>query len=413
MIVFYIVILIILIFSYLIIRIKNVSERIYLVDSFLIGITTYTIGSIILYRNLNDSISHNILELSLITFISATIGAIFGLFIKKRKNIVFKKDYLSTKILIFFSCFITLIFIFLVIKNDEIYSQLIGFFIDDNEGYNSIRKQITSGSSGYFAPGYIKQFRDIMGPIAIVSLIAYRNKINNKLYFIVPFLIILTGVFLSGQRGVLFVFILLLFLALTKKIKIMSMRTIIYIIAGLFSFSFFSIFLGRNDPLSENSLFLQAFIQITERIFLVLPLENYNSSGIWFGNVTYGVSWISEISKILPGTDFGLSNLMHSANLGSYEGNSVLGLPIDIYYSFGYFGVIIFPILYSLFLSVIDRKFLNSDSNLILFSKIFLFIQLPFMFSPYGFILYGGAFVLLLRFILFIFEKLKYDTQLN
>lgn len=407
MIILYSVALIFLIFSYLIIRFKNVSERIYLADSFLIGITIYTIGSIILYRNFYNEISQNILELSLIAFISATVGAIMGLFIKKTKNIIYKKDFISTKILIFFSSFITLIFIFLVIRNNEIYTQLISFFIDNTEGYNSIRKQITSGSSGYFAPGYIKQFRDIMGPIALVSLISYRKKFSNKLYLIIPFLIILIGVFLSGQRGVLFAFILLLFLALTKKIKIISARTIIYIIAVLFSFSIFSIFLGRNDPFSQDPIIVQALNQITERIFLVLPLENYNSSVIWFGKVTYGASWISEISKILPGTDFGLSNMMHSANLGSYEGNSVLGLPIDIYYSFGYLGVIIFPIFYSLILSYIDRRILNSDSNLVLFSKIFLFIQLPFIFSPYGFILYGGAFILLLRFFITIFEKIK------
>ena len=397
----------------MIIRIKNVSERIYIVDSFLIGITTYTIGSIILHGNFNNLISHTILQLSLLTFISAVIGAIIGLFIRKKEVVVFKKDYISTKILIFISCSVTFLFIILIIRNDDIYSQLSSFLSDDRMGYNSIRKQITSGSSGYFAPGYIKQFRDIMGPIAIVSLLAYRKKISNRIYFVVPFLVVLTGVLLSGQRGVLFVLIVLLFLSLNKSNKIITMRTTIYSTVGLLSFAFFSILLGRNESSSGNFLLLQAFIQIGERIVLVLPLENYNSSGIWFGNITYGASWISEIAKILPGTDFGLSNIMHTANLGSYEGNSVLGLPLDIYYSFGYFGVVIFPLFYSLFLSYIDRRILNSDSNLIRISKTYLFIQLPFIFSPYGFILYGGAFVLLLRWIISIFERFRYYATLN
>ena len=193
---------------YLITRFRNIKKGIYLPDAFLIGLLFFVIGSITLKLKYEDYISYNILELSLTALSSGLIGSIIGSFVKEKNKRKVVRDNFVFKVLAFFASFISLLFIYSIITNQSIFTQLSLFFIDNSSGYNEIRKQITSGNSGYLAPGYIKQFRDIMGSIVIGCIILIKPK--NKFLYYIPALIILVAMLFSGQRGV--IFSLLLFL---------------------------------------------------------------------------------------------------------------------------------------------------------------------------------------------------------
>jgi len=91
-----------------------------------------------------------------------------------------------------------------------------------------------------------------------------------------------------------------------------------------------------------------------------------------------------------------LSNILHSATGGSIHGNSPLGLPADVWLAWGWAGLILIPFLYAFAIGLLDMLLLANRSAIFFAVKIYLFVILPICYSPYLFILYGGAVALIL-----------------
>ena len=85
------------------------------------------------------------------------------------------------------------------------------------------RKAMTSGTAGYFAPGFIKQFRDILMPIFIVALMLMDSNelVKNKHRFIFysAISVVIVSMLLTGQRSIIVVLFLSLFVAHSFVVK--------------------------------------------------------------------------------------------------------------------------------------------------------------------------------------------------
>ena len=139
--------------------------------------------------------------------------------------------------------------------------------------------------------------------------------------------------------------------------------------------------------------------------FFATPGENIYTYDYWGAiGPTNGQSWLNELSSILPGIKpSGLSNQLHSLIGGSEQGNSPLGLPADVWFAWGWPGVIFIPFFYSIAVGTFDLLTLSRKSAILAGVKIYMFIALLQIYSPFGFILYGGvASLILIVFIIAI-----------
>lgn len=385
------------------------NKSFFLLDSFVIGILFYAIGSTYLYFDTPLFRFNKIVLLALITLISGLLGALAYVFInpnKRQKSTLITSDKSNgvIDIMLFFCVLICLIFIISVFSNQSVAKE-IASTLSGVSNYTAARKSITSGSNGYFAPGYIKQFRDILGPICLVSLILLKKK-KKKILLIISSLIIIFSMLLSGQRSVIITLLILYFFTfLYPQRNKFKLKNIYFISLCLFIFYYLSLFIGRVDSsISINERIINTVFTFFERLVLVVPYENSVYFPFWWESSTGGASWLSEIERILPGSDNGFSNTLHSLNKGSLQGNSVLGLPIDLYYAFGFLGVTFTPFLYSLLIGWLDASLRKINHSFFQVSRVYLFIALPLIYSPYGFLLYGGGIILIVKFFL---SKLK------
>ena len=317
-------------------------------------------------------------------------------------------NYNLVKKILFFSITICLIFIYVVITNQSVFLLLLDTFASVDSNYTAARKAITSGTDGYFAPGYVKQFRDILGPISIVTVLLLKTKGYKKIVlFTMP--ILLLAMILSGQRSIIVIFLLLYFLVILRSTSynVSKFKNIIFISFSILIFYYISKFIGRvsTESTSFVNIIGDTLFNFFERIVLTVPYENSVYFEFWWQNPTYGYSWFSEIERIMLGSNSGFSNKLHALNLGSIQGNSVLGLPIDVYYAYGFTGVILFPFIYSILINKFDKVLRKSNYTIIYVCRIYLFITIPIMYSPYGFLLYGGGIVLVLLAIIPLLNK--------
>ena len=194
-------------------RLKSISF--YLVDSYIGGLVMYCFGAAFLYYQTPTFKFEMIATISAVALSSSVFGALITLHGNSKKTnrssfILTKIDVKVVNIALFFSVLISLLFIYSVISNKDVAEKLLMFFSSNSTNYTSVRKTITSGTSGYFAPGYIKQFRDILGPISLISLIVikplgYEKKLLGCLF------VIILAMLLSGQRSIVIVFLVLYF----------------------------------------------------------------------------------------------------------------------------------------------------------------------------------------------------------
>ena len=397
---------IILLISYSLIRYNASSKSFYLVDSFLFGILFYTIGSSFLYFESYNMKYEIMILISCISLISALLGSILSIKLTKNKHIhsgalnnLTSTNYNLVKKILFFSITICLIFIYVVITNQSVFLLLLDTFASVDSNYTAARKAITSGTDGYFAPGYVKQFRDILGPISIVTVLLLKTKGYKKIVlYTMP--ILLLAMILSGQRSIIVIFLLLYFLVILRSTSynVFKFKNIIFISFSILIFYYISKFIGRvsTESTSFVNIIGDTLFNFFERIVLTVPYENSVYFEFWWQNPTNGYSWFSELGRILIGSDSGFSNKLHTLNLGSIQGNSVLGLPVDAYFAFGFTGVILLPFVYSLFINKFDQVLRKSNNVFMYVSRVYLFITLPMMYSPYGFLLYGGGVILIL-----------------
>ena len=137
---------------------------------------------------------------------------------------------------------------------------------------------------------------------------------------------------------------------------------------------------------------LQIATNLLDRIFVAPPHENTLTYGVWHTlGPTWGGSWQADIGGILPGGGESFSNLLHSATGGSLQGNSPLGLPADVWFAWGWAGCIVVPLLYAFGIGWLDMVLLTERSPIFFGTRCYLFVTLPICYSPFLFILYGGA----------------------
>ena len=107
-------------------------------------------------------------------------------------------------------------------------------------------------------------------------------------------------------------------------------------------------------------------IALAHRAVIAVPRENTLSYPLWTGQPhAPGSGWMTDLAGIRPGTQSQLSNELSDVNKGGSLGNSPLGLATDVFYNWGWLGVMIVPALYALgflWLDIaLDREQVGAD----------------------------------------------------
>jgi hypothetical protein len=287
-----------------------------------------------------------------------------------------------------------LTFVLAVVLNQDLGPILLGVIAGDEE-FVAYRMIMSTGRAIYLAPGYVKQFRDVLLPGAfLVLMIGTRN--TPRLLMAFMWILGFIAAVLSGERSVLMIHVFVLGVGLVLK-QGRSERArrgivIVTVALGVAAFVGFTILLGRT---TIGATFFgaigEAFWGLFERVSLVVPTENAESFAVW-GAVapTWGKSWASELLGILPGVQTSFSNDLHTVLGGSPLGNSTLGLAADTFLAWGIVGVLVVPFTYMVLLARLDRFLLSSS---LLSARIARIIFAPLTvqwFSPFLFILNGG-----------------------
>lgn len=392
----------------------------FLPDSYLIGIGLYVTGAV--YIALFEDIprANELFAISSLTLMSALSGSIvFSLFCSSYYgNTRFSQHFsridsgpierLAVKVLLGISAVVCVIFVYVVLSSSIIGALLSIASIVSDSTLLDARKAITSGSDGYFAPGYIKQFRDIIIPVALVSTMAVNAHYRKSSLVWIAFAASLSAMVISGQRLVFVIFFVSLLLGsyYINKFSVPGINRglgsvrIPWLSIGvmILLYGLLTIMLGRvTEGLSLFGSMLDVMLNLLDRIFLAAPRENTITLPLWYSmGPTYGASWLSDLAGILPGVSESFSNILHSNVGGSLQGNSPLGLPADIWFAWGWGGVLIIPFVYAFGIGMLDMVLLSRRSAIFFGLKIYLFVVLPICYSPFLFILYGGAVTLIL-----------------
>lgn len=416
----------ILFLGYFAVRPRNKNVGLFLIDTYLLGISIYVVGSTYAELFLDYPNSNSVANIARYTLMSAIGGALIFLCVARNrfpKNVLYQRLFLFSPGRLERACvvggmllcsFVMVAFILSVLRNDTIGPLLSIVSISGNNTLTTARKMITSGSEGYFAPGYVKQFRDILPPILVSAFMLYRGMkkwmLSEKCIFLSFVFITLSAQLVSGQRGSIFIFFVVL--AVTKLFCIRGGRVVgnepdqgyfLVVLPILILFVIFgvmSLFLGRVG--NQSSLSLVVLFDIVENIFkrivLASVVENINAFYIWNTDLGRGGAyWLEEIGKVLPGNQGqSLSNELAQANGSSAAGNSPLGLPADLWFTWGWIGLVLFPAIYAFGVGVIDILLHRFNGPLAFGARTYFMIVLPFIFSPYGFLLYGGAVVVMI-----------------
>jgi hypothetical protein len=390
---------------------------------YLAGLALYAIGSFSMFVTGGYTGAHAVTLMSEAALFSGCLGAIVGLLLFEP---AYPKDYAENTLAgwtlprkeqaaiywgLAISALVCLGFSYEVLRNQAIWGLLSDVFSpSDAKSLLEARKAITNGTEGYFAPGFVKQFRDTLIPILLsaVILIAVRQRLNirQKVIVLATGLIALVAMLLTGIRSNLFLLFVTLYVAYTvaqgihgKMSRRKKRRQFIFILIAIGIYGALTVLLGRVDQYeSRSALALDVVSNLLDRIVMAAPRENIMSYTLWSNlKPSLGGYWVSDLRGILPGSgDVNLSNLLHQFNGGSIEGNSSIGLPVDVWLNWGWIGLVILPMLYGLFLTYFDCKLTNMRSPVAFGIKVVLALALVKIYSPFGFVLYGGLAAIIL-----------------
>lgn len=237
-----------------------------LLDSFVIGLSLFALGSVLVWiEGLADS--EAVMRIGVSVAISGMFGAsLWSFLFASRINALnffadakqFRADPVEHFVIStgFVVCSLaSLILLVAVFSHDHIRSLLLGTF-QNSDNLNEARMIVASGAEGYFAPGYVKQFRDIIVPILCAAAILCNNTYRCRGLFFIALLIALAATFISGQRIVLIQFLLCMGTALLINLnsprRFLPFKTGVVLLIVLFAaVGAMSKLLGRLDvPLS-------------------------------------------------------------------------------------------------------------------------------------------------------------------
>lgn len=464
-----------------------------LLDSFVIGLSLFAAGSILVWvEGLADS--ETVMRIGVSTALSGILGALLwgfvfapriaglNFFADAKRLVADPVEHFVISAGFVVSSLVSVILLIAVFSHEHIRSLLLGALLQNSGTLNEARIIVSSGAEGYFAPGYIKQFRDIIVPILCVAAILCDGTFRRRGLLFVALLIALAATFVSGQRLVIIQYILCLGTAFlidrySPRPKFASIATIVLLMLILFGvLGAMTKLLGRLDvalsPLSQQQrqqvaqkltaeikyqwdaslrlvkiaqdrvnsasspaelqsarktleealaaaakleqrynqlkqgrdlpsdfynrlgrlpFIIAAPIALAHRAVIAVPRENTLSYAYWSNQPhAPGSGWLTDLGGIMPGTQSQLSNELSDVNNGGSLGNSPLGLATDVFYNWGWLGVMIVPALYALGFLWLDIGLTASRSSLTFAAKIFMFFSIPLMYSPFMFVLYGG-----------------------
>lgn len=240
-----------------------------------------------------------------------------------------------------------------------IYFNLVGYnvilsAIRDNLSAAEVKDLRLGAYAGadYFAPGYFNQFKNILFPISFFALsYSLRGRLRSHVSWLIVTIVlgipVILGLMGTGQRAFLVGFVVagLIFVAIVGSgAKIGVIRVVLSGVVFLFLFSISSFLLGRSEEFSLNDSLGALFVRIFN--------DNQQSAAIGFRYifdfpVQYGGEWLTDILGVLPGEDFkgsDLPNRIHELIYGSYRGTAPVSLWGSVYHNWGWFGILIFPI---------------------------------------------------------------------
>jgi hypothetical protein len=460
-----------------------------LLDSFVIGLCLFGLGSVFVWiEGLPDS--ETVMRIGTSAALSGILGAsLWGyLFAPRVARLSFfaeagqfradPNDHLTISAGLAISTLISLILLAAVFSHPHIRSLLLDA-LRGAETLNDARLIISSGTEGYFAPGYVKQFRDVIVPMLCVAAILCDGTYRHRGLLYAAIVVALATTFVSGQRLVIVQYILCLgtaflidrFSSRSRFAPLLAVVALMLVMVG--AVSLMSKMLGRLDValspmVKEQKLLLReslaaeqekqeaalsklkaaedrlkeqsrsqsqegtvrselqriaaeataleqeilkvkerstapepsgtllsarlpvpiaSAIALAHRAVIAVPRENTITYLIWSGGAHVpGGGWLADLAAIRPGTQKQLST-----ELSGGVGESPLGLATDVYYSWGWLGVMIVPALFALFFLWFDVVLTATSSPLTSAAKIFMFFTVPIMYSPFMFILYGGV----------------------
>lgn len=388
----------------------------YLPDSFVAGLAIFAIGAVINAVQMDNESATEVAMMGCIAACSGLVGAIVGCAWRRKRDFrtylaecrqnVRPLDRWTIVVGLGLSAAVCVWFIHAVMSSGAISALLsIGSLMSDSTSLTSARKMITAGTEGYFAPGYVKQFRDILVPVLLSATIAVHGRLPKSIFFWGVAIIALAAMLLTGQRSILLIYVGTLTLAshyvigLSRRVLVAA-GTTTFVLLGVVT-----VLLGRTAEGSGGTLESVGAVaeSIVERIFVAAPHENTLTQPVWRPvGPTMGESWLDDFAGLSSKSTTRLSNRLHAEAGGSEEGNSPLALPIDVWLAWGWGGLMIIPMLFGLSLATIDRLLVARNSVLLFGVKMYLVFVVPLFYSPYLFVLYGGAVTIALLALVFV-----------
>jgi hypothetical protein len=308
------------------------------------------------------------------------------------------------------------LFLYLVLRTDAIAALLgVGSVASDPDLLRA-RMLIASGSEAWLAPGYFKQFRDILLPVLLAAAIILDPRCLRRIWFWALTALALLAVLVSGQRLVVVVFLISLAMAAhyariavairraqRRRIRV-PWKAAAIVMLGYGALTFL---LGRvRDESGEGGLMLRIAGNFLDRVFLAAPRENSLTYPVWSeAGPSTGMSWLNDLSGVLPGTGEGLSNVLHMATGGSALGNSPLGLAPDTWLAWGWAGLAVLPAVLAVVAGLIDLACRMRRSPVLVGLRLYLFLILPVCYSPFILLLYGGGVAVVLITLILVIRR--------
>ena len=195
---------------------RNVGPS--LLDSFILGLSLFAAGSVAVWSEglLN---SKSVMRIGIAAALSGTIGASLWSWIFRARFAGFKFfeaamrlrasniDRFTITAGLAISSLVSLLFMVAVFSHEHARSLLLGAVLNGAGTLNEARLIVSSGAEGYFAPGYVKQFRDVLIPILCAAAVLCHGTYRNRALFYFALTAALASVFVSGQRLVVLQFV--------------------------------------------------------------------------------------------------------------------------------------------------------------------------------------------------------------
>lgn len=190
-----------------------------LLDSFVIGVFLFAAGSVVVWVEAIEY-SSEVAHIGLLAGISGTLGASvsartllggavdLSLAERIRQISIGSGERFAVICGLLLCIVVSIAFMFSIYFNEDVFDLYYRSIILNEISLTPARVAMSSGEYGYFYPGYIKQIRDILFPILLISVIIFRfGRTINVILFVSFFFVAVSG-FLSGQRLVFLQFFL-------------------------------------------------------------------------------------------------------------------------------------------------------------------------------------------------------------